>query len=268
MPARPRPPEQLPPPLPPGTKYTDIMRPFHRDCQQAHKSTPLKPHYRCLLQTRETRRSSTGIDNPALSSTAVLSLCRHLTFPFCLNIAALHSTSLPRTRHRCLAQLRHKNHLGLQQAESPCTKRSCRSFTTLPTFIPFLPQHRCLHRHKSLIGLQRAKLLLHSARLLCFPSADNFIFARWRLRRFTHIEGMATDHDATARAARSMPTSFTVIKNALNAVVGARRSSASILEPPNPACIAGGRQPCQRQRLGGPQRLSFSLRQNTAPAQA
>ena len=106
-----RPPGLLSPPLPPGTKYTDIMRLFHRDCQQAHKSTPLKPQHRCLVQTRETQRSSTGRDDPALSSAAaVLSLCRHITFPFA-------STSLPCTRHRCLAQLRRKNHLGLQQAE-------------------------------------------------------------------------------------------------------------------------------------------------------
>ena len=65
--------------------------------------------------------------------------------------------------------------------------------------------------------------------------------SRWQLRRSTHIGGIATDHDATARAARSTPASLTVIKDAPNAVGGARRSSASILEPFNPARIAGGR---------------------------
>ena len=92
--------------------------------------------------------------------------------------------------------------------------------------------------------------------------------ARWRLRRSKHIGGMATDHDATARVARSTPASLTVIKDKPNAVGGARRSSASTLEPSNPGGIAGSRQLRQRQRPGGSQRLSFSLRQITAPAQA
>ena len=74
---------------------------------------------------------------------------------------------------------------------------------------------------------------------------------RWRLRRSTHSGGMATDHDATARVARSTPASLTVIKDAPNAVGGARRSSASILEPSSPARIAGGRQPRIMRTQGG-----------------
>ena len=139
MPARPRPPEPLLPPLPLGTKYTDIMRPFHRDCQQAHTSTPLKPQYRCLAQTRETQRTSTGRDNPALSSTAaVLSFCRHLTFPFA-------PTPLPCTPLPCT--------VGTQEPPWPSTggNHRCRRY------IPFFPQHRCLAQthepHRSSTGI-------------------------------------------------------------------------------------------------------------------
>ena len=134
----PRPPGLLPPPLPPGTKCTGIMRPFHRDCEQAHTSTPLKPQYRCLAQTRETQRTSTGRDNPALSSAAaVLSFCRHLTFPFA-------STPLPCTPLPCT--------VGTQEPPWPSTggKHRCRRY------LPIFPQHRCLHKHTSHIGLPRA----------------------------------------------------------------------------------------------------------------
>ena len=182
------------------------MRPFHRDCQQAHTSTPLKPQYRCLAQTRETQRTSTGRDNPALSSAAaVLSFCRHLTFPFA-------STSLPCTplsctvgtqeppwpstggnhrcrryipffpQHRCLAQT-HEPHrsstgiitpaLGAAAALSFCRHLTISfflCFTSADVRISFCLNNVALRRYKSLIGLQRAQIFLHTARLLFYPS--------------------------------------------------------------------------------------------------
>ena len=119
----------------------------------------------CTAGMQETQRSSTGIDNPALSTAAVLSLCRYSHFIFA-------STSLPCTRHRCLADTRISTVFNGRKYS--CTQCSCCSFP-LPTFhIFFLPQHRCHARlrHKNLIGLQRAEIFLHSAQLLFFTSAD------------------------------------------------------------------------------------------------
>ena len=47
----------------------------------------------------------------------------------------------------------------------------------------------------------------------CRSGPPTGVRSRWRLRRSTGIGGMDTDHDATARAARSTPASFTVIKD-------------------------------------------------------
>ena len=54
------------------------------------------------------------------------------------------STSLPCTQHSCLAQLRHKNHIGLQQAEIFLHSAQLLFFHLCRHSHFILPQHCCL----------------------------------------------------------------------------------------------------------------------------
>ena len=125
-----------------------------------------------LAQTRETQRSSTGIDSPALSSAAVLSLCRNFTFPFCLNIAALRSISLP-----CTAET--------QEPRWPSTGGNLPARSAAAVLhhfrlsISFLPQHRCLAQtqetHRSSPGIKTPALSAAAALSLCQHITISFL---------------------------------------------------------------------------------------------